>query len=266
MKTLKTALLTSAITVAMGMVAVPANAGTVAGFGGSTEITQIANQVQLGASFVQDMKRYANELKRYKNQLDQMRKLDPTKLALMMAGVNGIKSTDELEINYKATTGILDSMGDLSKRMDTLVREGGIAVDVIGSLQQSGHKLTPTEYFTSLQQLSKQRQGKYDDRLKALKDASRSALSDIARINKLAASAPTIETQAEGFGSMLQANAVMAGQIANVGQVLYAAEQRAVEQDRREIAKDDKEAQKDALKQVWVENYLLGGNGSKGSK
>lgn len=50
-----------ALTVASPM----ARAGSVAGFGGSTEITQIANNIELVNSYIQQVQAYANQLQQY---------------------------------------------------------------------------------------------------------------------------------------------------------------------------------------------------------
>ncbi|MEJ7139537.1 P-type conjugative transfer protein TrbJ [Amphibiibacter pelophylacis] len=47
----------------------PSFAGSVAGFGGSTEITQLANNIELANSYLQQVQSYATQLQQYQNML-----------------------------------------------------------------------------------------------------------------------------------------------------------------------------------------------------
>lgn len=59
------------------MVSFEAVAGTVAGFGGSTEITQIANNVQLAGSYVEQAQQTVTQMNQYAAMLKNLQQLTP---------------------------------------------------------------------------------------------------------------------------------------------------------------------------------------------
>ena len=72
------------IAVAMSLSSSFATAGSVAGFGGSTEITQLANNAQLMASYIEHVQQTTTQLSQYATMLRNLKNLTPSS-ALQLA-------------------------------------------------------------------------------------------------------------------------------------------------------------------------------------
>jgi type IV secretion system protein TrbJ len=73
----------SAVSAAILIFSAPgAGAGSVAGFGGSTEITQILNNIQLVESYIQQVQSYATQIQQWQMQIQQYQNMVQNTLAL----------------------------------------------------------------------------------------------------------------------------------------------------------------------------------------
>jgi len=66
---MKKTLIAALVSASLVAAAQPSFAGSVAGFGGATEITQLANNVELVNSYLQQVQAYATQLQQYQNML-----------------------------------------------------------------------------------------------------------------------------------------------------------------------------------------------------
>lgn len=77
-----TRLIAAMTALCFGLSAGPVGAGSVAGFGGSTEITQLANNIELVNSYLQQVDAYATQLRQYQTQIQQYQNMVQNTLAL----------------------------------------------------------------------------------------------------------------------------------------------------------------------------------------
>jgi type IV secretion system protein TrbJ len=89
-----------------------ARAGSVAGFGGSTEITQLANNIELALSYIQQAQAYATQLQQWNNQIQQYQNMLVNTLNIpnqvwgqIQSDLNGLRSvvTAGQALAYTAT-------------------------------------------------------------------------------------------------------------------------------------------------------------------
>lgn len=80
--------LTSALTVAAPL----ARAGSVGGFGGSTELTQLANNIELVQSYLQQVQSYATQLQQYQNMVTNTLNIPNQLWGAVQADLQGVAS------------------------------------------------------------------------------------------------------------------------------------------------------------------------------
>jgi P-type conjugative transfer protein TrbJ len=66
---MKKTIIAAIVSASLALAAPPSFAGSVAGFGGSTEITQLANNIELVQSYLQQVQSYATQLQQYQNMI-----------------------------------------------------------------------------------------------------------------------------------------------------------------------------------------------------
>ena len=64
---MKKTIIAAIVSASLALAAPPSFAGSVAGFGGSTEITQLANNIELVQSYLQQVQSYATQLQQYQS-------------------------------------------------------------------------------------------------------------------------------------------------------------------------------------------------------
>lgn len=206
---------------------------------GATEFTQISNNVQLVVSYAKQLNQYKTQLDQYKEQLFALRQLDPQKLKGMLKGALGLDGPAELERAYRDAEKITGLIQGISSDMEVIYREGAISVNAAKLLASKGIKITPGDYIGAMRALGKEQQGTYGKRLDALNAAAKNALSDIKRVEQIAAGSEAIQTNIEGFQTIAQANAIMSNQLGTLTQVLTQQATMDTEQAKRLAAEMD---------------------------
>lgn len=187
---------------------------------GATEFTQIANNIQLVVGYAKQLQQYKTQLDQFKEQVFALRQMDPRKLKGMLKGALGLDSPAELEKAYRDAEKITDSIQGISEGMETIYSEGHLSLEVARALAKKGVTITPNDYIEAFRALGKTQQETYGRRLTALNDAAKNVLSDIKRVDEIAANSESIQTNIEGFQTIAQANAVMSNQLGTLTQVL----------------------------------------------
>lgn len=224
---------------------------------GSTEPTQIANNVELVLSYAKQVEAVATQVKQYQAQLLSLRQMDPSKLAGMLKGVTGLDGVDDLMRSYNSAKEINTRLQSLSKSMETIYTEGKMTADVMANLHAKGIDLTGGQYAAAFKELAKQRQGDYDTRLKNFDAALDTAKSDIQRVNAIADTAPEIKTNVEGFGAIVQTNAIMSGQLAGLQQSLVNLGTMTTENAKIVAAQYDAAEQAKLKQGEWAKEWLM---------
>lgn len=233
MKTLRKATLTLSIALAVASVALPTSAGTVAGFGGSTEITQLANNVQLGMSYVEQVETALNSARQYKLMIDQVRR-NPGDFAKGMLG----GTLEEHLARADDTVALIDSLEGLSTRTRDITGEWMRAKDVLESLNSQGVAFPPDAYYDAMVQIAEERGGEHAQRVEAYKDNLLGAQQDVDRVNAIVAQSNGMTTQIQGLQNVVASNAVIASLLARQIQ-LTTTEQALDEQDRLDRARNE---------------------------
>lgn len=220
---------------------------------GATEFTQISNNVQLVVSYAKQLHQYKTQLDQYKEQLFALRQLDPQKLKGMLKGALGLDGPAELEKAYRDAEKITSTIQGISAGMDVIYREGQLSLETAKLLASKGVNITPSDYIAAFRELGKVQQDTYGRRLKALNSAAENVISDIKRADAIAANAPHIQTNIEGFQSIAQANAIMSNQLGTLTAVLTQQATMDTENAKR-VAREmsEKETEK-----MLADRYLL---------
>lgn len=246
-----------AVMIAAAVAAVPSTVSAGAMAGGSSEVTQIMNNVQLVLSYAKQVNMVSQQVKTYQAQLKQLKQLDPKKASDLLKGVQGVAAGVDIVKRINAIDELDGTLQGLSDKMNSLGREGKIAASTIDMLAQKGHKLDLDDYLGMMKALSDTKQAAYGERLKMLNSVAKDAQSDIERVNKIAAANAGIESDVQGFQAMLQSNAVMVSQLASLRGQLASSEKMSIEQAQilsKEAAKSDAaEIQAKTWKQEWWE-------------
>lgn len=246
-----------ALTLAVGgplMMPQPAHAG--AAVWGATEWTQIANNVQLVASYGKQVQQVITQIKQYEAQLKALRQLDPRKLEGMLKGMAGEMAGKEVLRQLKATEALDGTLQKLAKNIDTIHREGRTATEVYELLRSRGKNIKPGDYVGMIKALAEVRQDTYGERLKELNRAVEDAQSDIKRAEAIADLAPQIATDVEGFGALLQSNAVVVSQLGGLRQTLAAGQKMEIEAAAALAAQADRQKAADAHTKEWMERQF----------
>lgn len=224
---------------------------------GATEWTQIANNLELVFQYKEMVEQTITQVRQYEAQLKSLRQLDSGRLDGMLQGVGGVRAGEEVLRALNESTQVNERLRSLAGNMDVLAREGRNAVEVAQVLRERGYEVNPDDYIGMMRQLAEVEQDTYAERLEALDRAAADAQHDIERVNQIAALSPEIETHVEGFGALLQSNAVMAAQLSGLRQTMSsaaianteAAQALADEAARRKVS--------DMRRQDWIDNAMM---------
>lgn len=223
--------------------------------GGSTEITQLMNNVQLMNSYAKQVKGVLTQVQQYKATLLALRQLSPARLAAMGLDSAGISVGSDVIDSIQTLNELNTTISDLDRSMDVLSYEGGIAIDTIERMRSRGISIGPNDYAELFGELSRERSDVYGARYERLNQAVINSQSDIERMNAIAATAPEIATNVEGFGALVQSNAVMVGQLGGLRQTLA---QNGIAANAAAKSADAQEARQKASKlmlQQWTNGW-----------
>jgi len=222
----------------------------------ATEITQIMNNVQLFSSYREQIQQTLQQVRIYQQALKDLRQLSPQRLAEMGLDAAGLDVGDDVRNIASVVDEVGNTLGTLNDAMYLIQGEGVIAADTISLLRQRGITISDQDYFGSYALLARRRQDTYGRRYNALMQAAKSAESDIDRVNKLAATAPQLQTSVEGFGALLQSNAVMSSQLAGVRQVLTTSALAQTETAQKLAEDVDRNVESLSILNAWGNNVL----------
>lgn len=224
----------------------------------ASEWTQILNNIQLMQKHAKQIQQVAYQVKQYEQQLKALRQLDPQKLKGMLRGVAGEIAGAEVVRQIEASQKLTGTLSSLEKNMDKIYRAQATAAEVAELLKSRGKNISPNDYIGMFKALAKLRQDTYGQRLEQLTQAVDDAQSDIKRAEAIAATAPQIQTNVEGFGALLQSNSVMVSQLGGLRQTL--AETQAMNaRQARELAEEvDKKRLSEMAQRDWVTRQLVG--------
>lgn len=253
---MKQSILALSLAASLASLASPALAGGPVPYPAATEFTQLANNAQLVLAYKKQIEQFILQAKQYEAQLQQLKKMSPSKLGKMLVGIDGQNVGDDVDRQISVIRDLSQSMADLQSSTDVLAREGSIAQSTIELLRKRGINISPNEYLSGFAALAKAKGDVYAQRYTALQQAADSAASDVQRIKVLAETAPEIESNIQGFSSLLQANTIMSGQLAGLRQALVVAAQTQTEQARVLSDQDAREKASSA----YVQQVLMNAN------
>lgn len=187
---------------------------------GATEWTQIANNLELVMQYKEMVEQTITQVRQYEAQLKSLRQLDGERLEGMLRGVGGVRAGEDVLRALNESSMVNERLRSLAGNMEVLVREGRQAVEVAKVLRERGYDVNPDDYISMFRQLAEIEQEEYGERLEILDRAAADAQHDIERVNQIAALSKDIETHVEGFGALLQSNAVMSAQLSGLRQTM----------------------------------------------
>lgn len=228
----------------------------------STEPTQIMNNIELVLQYKKQIEQTINQVKQYEAQLKSLRQMDRGRLDGMLKGVGGSMTADEIMRTLNEVSEVDARLGTLNESMATITREGRIAGDTLALLRSKGRDVSPSDYVGMMKALGEINQDTYGERLRALDRAGTNAQNDIRRVQAIAEMSPNIQTHVEGFGALVQTNAIMSGQLAGMQQSMNSATAMNV-QTAQLLAKESNRADVDEVRnQTWVRNAIAPAGGS----
>lgn len=201
-------------------------AGTVAGFGGATEITQLANNVQLAQAYTQQLQTALNSARQYQLMVEQLRR-NP-------AGFAGRLTQPEIERhlrNADAATQMVTRLERLHRDQSFIYSSMDRAHGTIVLMNEQGHAITPEEYSRLAVRLAKEDRGIWRDQVTRLKEASARSEEDMRAVRAISDSADGMTTQIEGLSNIVKSQAIMSRQMAELSGLLR--EQMALEASER---------------------------------
>lgn len=213
---------------------------------GATEWTQIANNLELVMQYKEMVEQTITQVRQYEAQLKSLRQMDGSRLDGMLRGVGGVRAGEEVLRALSESQQVNERLRSLAGNMEVLMREGRSAVEVAQVLRERGYEVNPDDYIGMMRQLAEAEQDTYAERLESLDRAAADAQHDIERMQHIAAMSKDIETHVEGFGALLQSNAIMSSQLAGLRQTMSAAATMSTETARMlaDEAAKRKEAEK----------------------
>lgn len=233
-------------------------AGTVAGFGGSTEITQILNNVQLVMGYQKQVEGVLNEVRQYQTMLQTMKGMDGDKLKGILKTKAGEIAGAEVLRQIKEAEEVNSRLTNINSNMDTVLREGQVAADVMGKLRAAGYEVKSGDYIAGMKALAKMRQGAYQDRIQRYESALDDSAKDIERVEAIAANSAGITTHVQGFQALSQSNAIMVSQLAGMRQLYASAGADASRVAQIAEAQNDDRERKKVVGEQWIDGMFGG--------
>lgn len=244
---MKATALAASLACVLGVFVQPALAGSVAGFGGATEVTQLMNNAQLGASYLQEVETALNSARQYKLMIDQLRR-NPAGFATRMLDSDIQRHLANADSAVEMVDR-LTSLRDNTRRVyDELDRSGR----TIETMNGQGYEVTPSEYLGMVSQLAKDKRGYWDERVEDFRDSAARAQDDIDSVNRIVEEAEGIETEIDGLQNVVSSNAVISRQLA--GLTLAINEQMSVIASEKAEEADARLREAEALKR-FVEQH-----------
>jgi len=244
-----------ALSIALGLsvIVVPSTQNArAAAVWGATEWTQIANNIELVLQYKEMVEQTITQVRQYETQLKTLRQMDSNKLEGMLKGVGGVRAGTEVLQALADSQEVHDRLASLNANMDLLASQGRDAMSVAEHLRSKGHNVNPRDYVGMIRALSREQNSVYARRLETIDKAASAAQSDIERVNQIAKMAPEIETHVEGFGALIQTNAIMSSQLGGLRESMSTAAAMSTETARMlseetANAKEERQMRKDFL-------------------
>lgn len=199
-----------------------AHAGSVAGFGGSTEITQIMNNLELVKQVMQEAETVRNTLQSAMYLKKSLQQMDPRELARMLQ--RPLDEVRAMASMHDQLGGLIDSERDLFKRMGRF-KDGA-----------QSQNMTPSEYLKALSEQAAAGGEVYEKSLDADQKRIKDVQSRIDSIQATADSVPTVTSQVEGLQKLLGSNAQLQVQMLSMNEAMTKANVMAAMKGRNEEA------------------------------
>lgn len=183
--------------IAIAVMSVSANAGSVGGFGGSTEFTQIANNAQLANQYTKQVQQYATQINQYQQQVQQYtNQFQSNKMMLANVGKLPEKQWSEFTKSVSGLKNIMNETGGMTYTASNYNQQ-------FQNLHQGYEKFfggnqNPSEVY---QQISTETRGTVDGALKYMNMSQKDLESDQTTMKEL----QTLSTSAEGQKAAVQA-------------------------------------------------------------
>lgn len=214
------------IAVAFG-VAPSSFAGTVAGFGGATEITQLVNETLLTSQYGQDVLTAERALESVQALKQQLKQLDPSTLA-------GLSSSSLEQIQQ------LSSL-DASLKSNYSASQAALGVMNQSIAQIRAQNITPDQYLQQRADLAATQGGQYAAEMQADQQKLADLQKQIADLRSASAAAGGVTSNIQGFQEMLQSGTRTQAQLVSLNNSVTHANLLAAQ--RAQTAAADKQAE-----------------------
>lgn len=254
--------LVSVLAVAIAFAAVPATHDAQASaVWGATEWTQIANNIELVMQYKEMVEQTITQVRQYETQLKMLRQMDGAKLDSMLMGVAGVRSGTEVLRALAESQEVHEALTSLNENMGALAGEGLAAVEIAKILQGRGHDISPNDYVGMIRVVAQDQDNAYAHRLATINSSLTDAQHDIERVNRIAATSKNIQTHVEGFGALVQTNAIMSSQLSGLRQTMSAAAAMNVETARLLTKQDAEQVEAQQRHKDFVNTMILPAGG-----
>jgi hypothetical protein len=206
--TIRTAL--ASAFVALWSATTPVHAGGPAG-GFSTEVTQIANNIELAASYAQQVEAYVVKYNQY---LTMLQNLDIQSLALVL-GASGLASAEQLK-TLKSFGKSINRINDSYKKIDRIQQR------LLSGASMSG--MSQGAYMQAMYKGSKQRIRYFEQEMSLYQNVLKDFQRDVDELNKHASNIENIDGQVKGARAVATGVNMNARKLGEITQIMHKSE------------------------------------------
>lgn len=196
-----------------GLPSVVSASGAIAG---ATEPTQLLNNVELAASYVQHVRKVAKQIENIRELEKHLKQLNPARAQSLLKDFRGLRSIDELRDAIDQSKRLGDVLSDLDTDMATILYEHENAARVLGNLNRRNVRATGGDIMRGMHELSVRRGREYERRVREYTRALESAQNNIQRVERITQDAPEIKSTVEGLSALQVSNGQMLVQLADM--------------------------------------------------
>lgn len=205
------------------------HAGSIAGFGGATEITQLMNNTELITQVGQQAQQVAQavqqtitQINQYATMLQHLKQLAPDQLSTALAPYQ--TQAGNLQTVLGAVSAIQKSSASLSSMLNGNVQD------------MAAMNMTPQQYLNWMLSQSKNRQGAYAQKLQQEMQAINDFQGRYQALQQVQANIPGIDGQVKGLQSLNQTMGMATGELMDMRLAIQQQQLRLTQKDATDAA------------------------------
>ncbi len=242
-----------ALALSVSMVAPNARATAVVG---ATEPTQILNHVELIAQYQKQLQQAITQVQMYIALKQQLQALPGNAANSLRSAKNGLSGGGMDTLN--AAQSMLGALQQSQASMGTIGSEAQNAYQTLNILQAQGHGMTVQQYEQGMAVLAQRHADTYGVRMQAYQQAIQNERAASAEMDRFNTAAPKISSEVGGLTAVVQSNAVLGQQLANINSTLVNASVVST-QSAADSAHRDSDQRARLACEGAAQAYILGG-------